>query len=183
MIECRAPLFVVGWSLFVVCCSAVTAQVAYKWTDDRGVVHFADSPPPNVKAETRDMSIPSTRLLQGPESTPRIVDSDAGTTGPDVTAPAQGPARVIVISRNMQRTGASRLRIVGEVKNLGGAAAQHVAVDITIVEGERREPCLRQEMAVAPSTLANGASGTFDAEIDRPCLLGNPRIDVVPTWE
>ena len=84
----------------------------------------------------------------------------------------KGPARVILVSREAPRTGPSSMHITGEVKNVGGADAQRVAVTISSVDSTAGTPCLSEEAAVTPSTLHPGESGRFDVDVDSPCLCG-----------
>jgi hypothetical protein len=90
---------------------------------------------------------------------------------------------VILVSRQLPRTGRSSVHILGEVKNVGGAVAQRVGVTISSVDITAGTPCLSEEARVTPSTLHPGESGKFDVDVDSPCLLGNPQIDVAPVWD
>jgi hypothetical protein len=95
----------------------------------------------------------------------------------------KGPASVILVSRELPRTGRSTVHIAGEVRNVGGADAQRVGVTISSVDSTAGTPCLSEEARVTPSTLHSGESGKFDVDVDSPCLLGNPQIDVAPVWD
>ena len=75
------------------------------------------------------------------------------------------------------------MHVIGEVKNVGGADAQRVAVTITAVDSTQGTPCLNEEAAVTPSTLHAGESGNFDVDVDSPCLFGEPHVDVAPVWD
>jgi hypothetical protein len=152
--------------------SAAAAQTYYKWTDDQGVVHFADMPAPNARAvEQRDLPRPPAVKPHEPEAS-----AEAPTSG-------KGPASVILVSRQLPRTGRSSVHIAGEVRNVGGADAQRVGVTISSLDSTAGTPCLSEEAMVTPSTLHPGESGKFDVDVDSPCLLGNPRVDVTPVWD
>jgi hypothetical protein len=177
----RRWLWLCGWAL-ATWCSTAAAQTYYKWTDDQGVVHFADMPPPKGShVEQKDLGPPPEAKPAEPE-----VSAEAGAATPGVAEtpiPAQGPARVILVSRQLPRTGASGVHVIGEVKNVGGAEAQRVGVTISSVDSTAGTPCLSEETTVTPSTLHPGESGRFDVDINSPCLFGNPPIKVEPVWD
>jgi hypothetical protein len=176
----RRWLWVAGWVL-AAWYSAAGAQTYYKWTDDQGVVHFADMPPPNARAEKRDLPPPPAAKPHEPEAS---AETPAATPGvAEAPTPGQGPASVILVSRELPRTGRSSVRVVGEVRNVGGADALRVGVKISSLDTSAGTPCLSEEASVTPSTLHPGDSGKFDVDVDSPCLLGNPQIDVAPVWD
>jgi hypothetical protein len=156
------------------------AQTFYKWTDDQGIVHFADMPPPKGgHVEERQLPAPQ------PAEAPAAAEAAAPAAGAEAPTPvlAEGPARVILVSRQAPRTGPSSMHIFGEVKNVGGKDAQRVAVTVSSVDTTAGTPCLSEESAVAPSTLRPGESGKFDVDLDNPCLFGEPQVDVAPVWD
>jgi len=178
------------WMLgvMVICISgAASAQTFYKWTDERGVVHFSDAPPPprTGGVEERKLPPPSSQesaLAESPGA------AAASATEPDAIGkksaePGEGPAHVIIVSRQTPRTGPSTLHVLGEVKNVGGDDAHAVGVTITALDSSQGAPCLTQQVAVAPSTLRAGETGQFDIDVDSPCLLGEANVDVAPAWE
>jgi hypothetical protein len=161
------------------------AQTFYKWTDERGVVHFSDLPPNNVQ-EVEERNLPKRSDIVTSPAPP----ADAGRVGVDITpgatpgtAPQTDPAKVVIVSRVTPRTGPSALHVSGEVKNIGGAEAQDVAVTISVADATQGTPCLEEEADVVPSTLRGGDSGNFDIDLDSPCLYGNPSLDIAPTWK
>jgi hypothetical protein len=166
-----------GWS------AIATAQTVYKWTDEQGVVHFADLPPAHTK-DVEERYLPARPAEEPPAAAPGDEPSTAevGEAAPKAPA-AEGPARVVVETRQTPRTGPSAMHIIGKVKNVGGTDAKGVAVTITAVDTTQGTPCLREEAGVAPSTLRPGESGNFDTDIDSPCLYGEPNVDVTPLWE
>ncbi len=175
----RYWLWVLGTSTLVA--AAVPAQTYYKWTDEQGIVHFADSPPPPHSGKVEERQLPA-------EPAVKPHDSEAGAEGAAQQAAATpesagGPARVILVSRKLPRTGPSSMHILGEVKNVGGANAQRVAVTISAVDSTAGTPCLSEEATVSPSTLGPGQSGNFDVDVDSPCLNGQPNVDVAPVWD
>lgn len=150
------------------------AQTFYKWTDDAGTVHFSDVPPANVKnVEERSLPPAPAAPANPPEGTSEEAKEEA-------KAPAanEGPARVVLVSKHAPRTGPSGIHISGEVKNVGGAEARSVSIIVTAVDSTAGTPCLHQEVSVTPSTLRSGETGTFDAEINDPCLSGGTPIDI-----
>jgi hypothetical protein len=155
-------------------CSIAAAQTVYKWTDEHGVIHFADTPPSEAATvEERHLSGPppaQVRAEPAPEARAEKKDAPAG------------PARVIVASRKTPRVGPSELHVGGEVRNVGGADAERVVVTVSAVDSQQGNPCLSEEIVVKPPTLHPGDSGTFDADIDSPCLIGQSRVDIAPVW-
>lgn len=158
-------------------------QTFYKWTDDRGIVHFSDTQPANVSGvETRKLPVP-----QAPKAAPGEEEGEVAETPAADSTPASegssGPARVILLSRQVPRTSPSAAHLTGEVKNVGGSDARAVGVTVTAVDATQGTPCLHEEAAVTPSTLRPGETGNFDVDLDSPCLYGDPPIDVVPDWD
>lgn len=173
-------MWVVGCGL-AAWCAVAAAQTFYKWTDDQGIVHFADAPPPEARhVEERHLSAP--REVGSRNEGSADTEAAKGDAQAQQEQPAQGPAQVMVTSRATPRTGPSSLRITGKVKNVGGADAQRVAVTITAVDSTQGTPCLNEEVAVKPSTLHPGESGSFDTDLDSPCLFGQPNLDIAPVW-
>lgn len=174
---------VFGW------CATVSAQTFYKWTDDSGIVHFSDSPPPQGKGvEERHLPAPpvvseETPAARSTGSRGAIVVAPAGSHDTTSAAIPEGPARVILVARQNPRTSPSAMHIIGEVKNAGGADAHHVMVAITAVDSTQGTPCLREDVPVMPSTLGPNQTGNFDVDVDSPCLYGDPNVDVTPLWD
>ncbi len=164
-----------GWA------TAAPAQTFYKWTDEGGTVHFSDVPPP------QHQGVEERRLAPPPEK-PKAAEPEQPATGENPPREAgepqaEGPARVVVLSHTTPRIGPSAMHVMGRVKNVGGADAQHVVVAISAIDAVQGNPCLREEVAVAPSTLRAGGTGTFDADVDSPCLFGDTSVDVAPIWD
>ncbi len=176
----RYWLWVAGGLTLAAAIAVARADTYYKWTDEQGVVHFADNPPPNV-GKVEERQLPAAPAAQPREA--QAAPDSAGGQGSAATGAAAGPARVILVSRDLPRTGPTSMHILGEVKNVGGADAQRVAVTITAVDSTAGTPCLSEEAAVAPSSLAPGQSGNFDVDVDSPCLNGQPNVDVTPVWD
>ncbi len=173
---------------WVVACSvggvwtAAAAQTYYKWTDNRGVVHFSDQAPMQTKGVEERQLPPGPPPTEEAGSPPEPVSAGAPVRKGE-GAPAEGPAQVIVVSHQSPRTGASSIHVAGKVKNVGGEDARHVAVTISAVDSQQGNPCLRDEVPVTPPTLHPGETGAFDTDVDSPCLFGDPRVDIGPVWE
>lgn len=145
-------------------------------------MHFADLPPPKGEhVEERHLSVPPAVRAQVPEAPAEAAAATDGET--QSPTPGKGPARVILISRQLPRTGPTSMHIIGEVKNVGGTNAQRVAVTISSVDSTAGTPCLSEEAAVTPSTLHSGEKGRFDVDVDSPCLSGQPPVDIAPVWD
>ena len=165
-----------GW------CAAAAAQTFYKWTDNQGVVHLTNAPPPQQEG-VEQLQLP--RPKAPPETDEQAAPQETGGSAENGTpAPAaQGPAKLIIATRQTPRTGPRSMHISGEVKNVGGAAAQNVGVTISATDSGQGNPCLHEEAGVNPATLGPNESGRFDVNVDSPCLYGEPAVDVQPTWK
>jgi uncharacterized protein DUF4124 len=163
--------------------SLANAQTYFKWTDDKGVVHFSDAPPADSKGvEERHLPAPPAVAPPKEVAVGRASEASANEGAP-TDQPPTGPARVIVTSRQAPHTGPSAVHVIGEVKNVGGADARRVAVTISAVDVTQGTPCLKEEASVEPSTLHPGDKGNFDVDVDSPCLFGDPNVDVAPVWD
>lgn len=176
--------FLVLWvGMLVAWGGTARAQTFYKWTDDRGVVHLSDSPPQQGQG-VEERHLPPPPVPPAARAHVSSEEAESGGEAPPTAGPhAEGPARIILSSRQNPRTGPSSMHLIGQVKNVGGADAQHVAVTVIVVDATQGTPCLREDVAVTPSTLRPGESGNFDVDLDSPCLFGEPNLDVVPAWD
>lgn len=152
------------------------AGTVYKWTDENGVVHFADVPPPKVHGVGTE---------QMPEPPPPVAAETPPPAAGETPAREQrsGPARVVIGKREESDLGEGAHSFSGTVKNEGGAEAKGVVVAIRVVEPTQGDECLRDEIEVEPSTLAPGASGKFDASFTNPCFKGPTETDLRVDWE
>jgi hypothetical protein len=164
-----AGCILVGW------CGIAAGQTFYKWTDDHGTVHFSDSPPANTK-DVEERTLPPPPVAVAPEGGATPTDSKTPGAG-------EGPARVVLVSRRVPRTGPSAVHATGEVKNVGGEDARGVSVVVSAVDATSGTPCLHEQVSVSPSTLRPGESGNFDADIDDPCLAGGTAVDISTSSE
>ena len=101
---------------------------------------------------------------------------------PDAGA-SEGPARVVLVSQHVPRTGPSAVHVSGQVKNVGGADARSVLVTVKAVDSTAGTPCLQEDVDVTPATLRPGETGDFDADIDNPCLSGGTPVDLTTSSE
>ena len=161
------------------------AQTFYKWTDDRGVVHFSDAPPNDVRnVEERVVNAPPIIRLPGEASPDTAQAPDAGTpTGTPAAAGPRGPARVVLLSHETPRLSPSSIQVRGRVKNAGGEPASGVMVDVTVIDESQGTMCLQEQVDVEPSTLDPGKAGTFDVTLDNPCLFGAASVNIEPQWQ
>jgi len=164
-------------------------QTFYKWTDDRGVVHFSDAPPSNAKGvEERVVNAPPI-VRQSGDATPEP-GAEAGQTpgtgapaGAPAEAPPTGPAKVVLQSRETPRISPSAVRLMGRVKNVGAESASNVTVDVTVVDETQGTVCMQEQVDVNPGTLGGGKGGTFDVTLDNPCLFGAANLNIEPNWQ
>ena len=175
MAQVRARLFLVGLAL--ACLSRIAgAQTFYKWTDENGTVHFSDVPPLNTKnVEERSLPPAPAAPQDGGE---KSESAEAKTPGA-----SEGPARVVLVSQHVPRTGPSAVHVSGQVKNVGGADARSVLVTVKAVDIAAGTPCLQEDVDVKPATLRPGETGDFDADIDNPCLSGGTPVDLTTSSE
>jgi hypothetical protein len=182
MSDTRSRLLIIA-GVVAACCAASYAQTFYKWTDERGVIHFADEPPPNTRAEERTLPV-----LPPERPAPLAGDSEEATAASE-DAPTRksqagnGAAQIIMVSRQVIRNGPHAVHVIGEVKNVGGQDAGAVGVTLSAADAIQGNPCLNEQAAVSPSTLPPGQTGNFDVDLDSPCLAGDAPVDVAPVWK
>lgn len=168
---------VAGWS------AVAAAQTFYKWTDDRGVVHFSDSAPSRSQ-NVEERNIHVAPMVTKPEDPTDEADADtAADSGQPKGKGGDGPAKIVIASRKLPRTGPSTMHVSGEVKNVGGQRAQAVSVNITAVDSAQGTSCLDEAADVTPGTLGPGETGNFDISLDSPCLYGQTKVSLEPVWE
>jgi hypothetical protein len=158
----------------VLLAAPVLAGDVYRWTDASGVVHFADVPPPNVRA---------LQMQSMPAATPRPAAAAAPAADSAQPEAAKGAARVVLTRQDEAGLGEARHGFSGAVKNEGGAPAHAVAVAIRVVEPNQGDECMTDEIAVEPSTLAPGESGRFSADFDNPCFRGATQTAFEVVWD
>ena len=162
----------------------VRGQSVYRWTDERGVVHFSDQPPPGgTKFELRDMPpaprpVPATPAA-GESPVAGVISEAAATPKPRAKTRA---ARVEITEHEAEPAGNGVQDFSGTVENVGGSVAEDVVVVITVTEPVQGAQCLREEIDVDPSTLPPGDSGTFSVRLQNPCFLGPTTVDIRPEW-
>ena len=169
---CATPLFV----------GSTLGQTYYKWTDANGIVHFSDQQPApgKNKIEERDL-IPPPQAPSEPAIGGAVDRVPAASETPGGSA--SGPARIVMVEHDAPHTSPSTVHVSGKVKNVGGEAADGVAVSISAIDVNQGNPCLQAEADVSPSSLGPGETGSFDSNIDSPCLLGGSQVDISPTWQ
>lgn len=156
---------------------AAWAATVYRWTDEHGVVHFADVPPPNVETYSRE------RLPDAPPAPTRPpAPADSGAPAHAAKAPAapvpKGPARVVIAAHEEVGVGDAVQSFTGKVRNEGGTDARNVSISVRVVEPSQGDECLREVIEVEPATLPPGATGTFEAEFDSPCFRWPTQADL-----
>jgi hypothetical protein len=174
--------------LTMVVAAAAAAQTGslYRWTDERGVVHFSDVPPPTGHKYTSEPLSAAPPVAVPPTAASGPPPADAATTPGASDTPAakrEGPARVVIAKHQENPLGGPRQAFTGTVRNEGGAEAREVAVSIRVVEPNQGQECVDDEIAVDPTTLPPGASGTYDVEIENPCFHGPTQTELTVIWE
>jgi hypothetical protein len=180
-----------GRRLMVACAGvllAITMQAAtgagqtvYRWTDERGGLHFTQSPPPpGVQYEDRRMPAARPAPTEAPVQAAAGEDvTPAGTPTPKL----EGAARVELVRESARQMEPSVRLFKGTVRNAGRAEATDVVVNITVTETQQGAECLRVEVDVTPSSLPPGAEGTFEVELDNPCFFGDVSVKMEPDWD
>src|SRR5262245_11030698 len=124
---------------------ALTAGAAeggtmYRWTDERGVVHFADVPAANVQNYTAlqfSIDPPARPAAAQPAVAPgagAVAPARQSGAGAMPPAPATGPPRIVILDRDEVALGDTELSFSGKVENQGGSEAREVAIAIRVVE-------------------------------------------------
>lgn len=161
--------------------SDARADVVYQWTDQRGVVHFSDMPPP-AATDVRQRELPAPAAAAPAAATPL-----APTAGVTPAAPgperASGQAHVVLASAQTTQIAPNAVRVVGTVRNDGDTPAHGVRVVLSANDAGQNNPCLERPLAVQPEALQPRESGAFDAVVESPCLFGDPPLQLRPTWE
>ena len=180
------PVIGIGLLTLTVSASAdrVAAQRVYRWTDERGVVHFSDSPPPGAtNVEVKDLPRQPTAApvaAQESEAPPPDAVAAAGTTP---TPKRSGKASVEVVDQTQQSVGDALYEFSGTVENTGGSTAEDVVVIISVSEPNQGADCVTQEAEVSPSRLAAGARGKYSVTLENPCFHGPIDTEVRTDWE
>ena len=164
------------------CCRIAVGQTFYKWTDDRGIVHFSDSAPGNTK-NVEERSLPPPAAVKPEDEGQREASEKGAPADAKTTDSNDGPAHVVLVSSRAPHTGPSAVHVSGRVKNVGGEDARGVAVIISAVDVTAGTPCLHEELGVTPSSLRPGETGNFDGHIDDPCLSGGTPVDITTSSE
>ena len=160
--------------------SAFAQDTFFKWTDERGVVHFSDTLPTDAK-KVEERHLPARPAAPAPGE-PGVGQAMVGAT-PGQEGTFSGPPNVIITNSEAPRIGPSAFRVHGQVKNIGGAVARQVVVAVSAVDAAQGNPCLQTETDVTPPTLGPGESGSFDANIDSPCLFGETTPQLTADWQ
>lgn len=159
-------------------------QRVYTWKDERGVIHFADTPPKGVKFDVQDMPVPPTAPPAAEDERSPAATPPAATPGAEKAKEgAEGEARVVIEQQSSRSGGDAVQRYSGRVKNVGGADAKNVRVSIAVRETVQGADCLEDEIEVTPADLSPGATGRFTAELENPCFNGPTDAKLRPVWD
>lgn len=168
--------------------AVATGDTVYRWVDEGGVVHFADSPPTG-KQEYEERVIgpaPITRRETDTNAAPAGTTGDTATAGETTSAKAEtqasGPARVILTSQSALARGADARHLVGIVKNVGGETALRVRITAHVADRNGNE-CQNEDVDVVPSELEPGETGNFDTTLSSPCFVDGGSVDAEARWD
>ena len=160
----------------------VRAQAVYKWTDERGVVHFSDMAPPQGDYKLLQLPPPEVRE----EAPPASVEGENAAPPAAAAEPEpkkSGPASLKITEQKEEPVGESTHQYRGTVKNVGGATATGVAVSIKVTDSNQGAECVDEQIEVRPSELAAGETGTYAVEFTNPCYFGPTSASLQPEWE
>jgi hypothetical protein len=157
--------------------AAVQAQI-YRWTDERGVVHFAQAPPPSATG----VVLWSARapVARPPAAAVPVPPGDGGTR--PSPPPLSARARVELLRHKTSRLNAKLQDFSGAVKNSGDRTATDVAVIVSVRDDQTTGNCFETRIPVTPSRLAPGEEGTFSGQHTDPCFFGDIHVDMQPRW-
>ncbi len=156
------------------------AQTVFQWTDEKGVIHFSNSAPPNgVVFQQRDMPV-APPIASVPDTGGAVAPNEdaSGKAG----AKPSGPAQLVLEGSETVREGPNAEGFTGKVKNVGGAPARNVAVQITVTDSVQGDQCLQDEISVQPSTIGPGETGEYRGSFENPCFYGEARVELEPLW-
>lgn len=175
-----APVIGAASLMFLALVSAASAQTVYQWTDEKGVIHFSNSAPPKgVDFQRREMPVaPPLASLPADTGAPAGAPDAGNAPGPK----NDGMARLVLEHNESVRDGPNGQTFTGDVKNVGSAPARDVAVQITVTDPVQGDECLRDEIAVRPSTLGPGQSAEYHGSFENPCFYGDAKVDLSPVW-
>jgi hypothetical protein len=158
------------------------AQAVYKWTDERGVVHFSDTAPP--KGEYRLMQLPPPEVREEPPDAP-VEEANAAPPAAEAKPEPKrsGPASLKITEQKEEPVGESTHQYRGKVKNVGGTTASEVVVSIKVTDSNQGAECVNEQIEVRPSQLAAGETGTYAVEFTNPCYFGPTSASLQPEWE
>jgi len=159
------------------------AQRVYRWTDERGTVHFSDSPPPpgaNVEVKDLPRKPPPARAAEvsGDEPSP---NAHAGPAA-EPTPKRAGAAKVQILDQDQAHAGDAVYEFSGKVENTGGKTAEDVVVNITVTEPNQGARCVSEQVEVDPPTLQPGEKGSYFVSLENPCFHGPISAQVEPDW-
>lgn len=149
-------------------------QSVFRWTDEKGVVHFADVPPPQGQGVVKQ-EMPA--VPPAPATAAAVMPAAPG--GQVGTA---ARARVVLTDQRTEALGPDRQSFSGTVKNEGGREARDVVVTVIVHDSVQGAECLNEEIEVEPATLPSGAEGTFEAEFKNPCFFGATDASLRTEW-
>lgn len=161
--------------------SAGAQGTIYRWTDDRGVVHFSDTPPRNQRNVETKVMPPAPPRAPAPGAAEAAAEAAPADGTP--AAAAATPARVEIIAQQSDPTGESTQVIYGRVRNRGGQPARNVEVSVRVVSPAQGDECLTETLDVRPSTLEPDAEGEFEVSLTHPCFRGETRIELQVDWQ
>jgi chromosome segregation ATPase len=123
MRQCLLSLALGAAALLLFLAGPAAAMTVYKWTDDQGVVHYGDAPPPGVEAERLELKGSRTRPSPDKEEGKDQAEEDKAPEAADVNI-TQAEIQVRKLEKRVEQARkvyeqARQNRVEGEKVRLG----------------------------------------------------------------
>lgn len=140
-------------SLLLLATSAAQAAKVYSWTDNQGVVHYTDAPPPGQKAKEVDL-----RVAPFIGTAPRSVQVDNFNSLTGVDAKKEKEAAKLVIELLSPEQGSTLRDNTGNVVFQGQVRPQPpTQYDVRLTLDGKAAPLVNNALAIRVENLDRGA--------------------------
>ncbi|HDX8401894.1 TPA: DUF4124 domain-containing protein [Aeromonas dhakensis] len=140
-------------SLLLLATSAAQAAKVYSWTDNQGVVHYTDAPPPGQKAKEVDL-----RVAPFIGTAPRSVQVDNFNSLTGVNAKKEKEAAKLVIELLSPEQGSTLRDNTGNVVFQGQVRPQPpTQYDVRLTLDGKAAPLVNNALAIRVENLDRGA--------------------------
>lgn len=133
------------------------------------------------------VAMPAIRGLAGDATEPEVDPNEDSREGMGeklaATDTKASAPQVEIKKKDIVAAGEATNEFSGEVENVGGSRASDVVVVIEVTETNQGAHCLREEVAVSPSSLDPGEKGSFSVTLSNPCFYGPTAPDLRAEWD